>query len=62
MKINKKLLMQSDYPERLGRLCMAADFYLKYQDNKNISKIAKTQLSQQVELVKMWFELKDKEK
>jgi hypothetical protein len=58
MKIDKKLLAETDYPERLGRLALAADWYLRNEKHPVMGKIAREQLEEQLELVKTWIELK----
>ncbi len=61
IKINKKELMLTDYPERLGRLLMAADWYLRYEKHETQGLIARQQLNEQVQIATRYIEEKYKE-
>jgi len=61
LRINKKELMLSDYPERLARLTMTADWFLRHENHKTQGPIAKRQLEEQVEIATKYIEEKYKE-
>lgn len=64
---NQEYLLEQEYPERLGRLCMSAEWLLDNEKREgkkqpNITGIARFQLYEQVYRTKMWAELRDKQR
>jgi len=62
LKINKKELMLTDWKERLARLVVASDFFLRYEKHDTMGPISRKQFEEQVEIAKKYIELKAKEK
>ena len=60
-KINKKELMLTDWDERLARLVMASNWFLKMEDSQFLGGQARLEFEEQLLIANKFIELKEKE-